>query len=63
MTPLGIGPTISTFTSTFGGEAYTAIKFRELLNGSSVRKFKPRIIVSSPVPGNLRIKRLGVGWA
>jgi len=29
---LGIGPTISTFTSIFGGEAYMAIKFRELLN-------------------------------
>ena len=46
--PLGMGPATSTFTGIFGGEAYMAIKFRELLNDPSVRKFKPRIIVGGP---------------
>jgi radical SAM superfamily enzyme YgiQ (UPF0313 family) len=43
--PLGIGPATSTFTGIFGGEAYMAIKFRELLNHPLIKKYKPKIIV------------------
>ncbi|MEM2811902.1 MAG: radical SAM protein, partial [Candidatus Bathyarchaeia archaeon] len=43
--PLGIGPATTTFTEIFGGEAYMAIKFRELLNHPAVKRFRPRIIV------------------
>jgi len=46
--PLGIGPATSTFTRIFGGEAYMAIKFKELLNHPAVRRFKPKIIVGGP---------------
>ncbi len=46
--PLGIGPATSTFTQLFGGEAYMAAKFREVLNHPAVRRFKPRIIVGGP---------------
>ncbi|MEM2914526.1 MAG: hypothetical protein QXH91_03880 [Candidatus Bathyarchaeia archaeon] len=46
--PLGIGPATSTFTGIFGGEAYMAIKFKELLNHPSIRRFKPKIIVGGP---------------
>ena len=46
--PLGIGPATSTFTGLFGGEAYMAVKFRELLNHPSVRRYRPRIIVGGP---------------
>jgi radical SAM superfamily enzyme YgiQ (UPF0313 family) len=46
--PLGIGPATSTFTGIFGGEAYMAIKFRDLLNDPSVKKFKPKVIVGGP---------------
>ncbi|MEM2341025.1 MAG: radical SAM protein [Candidatus Bathyarchaeia archaeon] len=43
--PLGIGPATTTFTEIFGGEAYMAIKFREILNHPLVKKYKPKIIV------------------
>jgi len=43
--PLGMGPATTTFTEIFGGEAYMAIKFRELLNHPAVRKYRPKIIV------------------
>jgi radical SAM superfamily enzyme YgiQ (UPF0313 family) len=43
--PLGIGPATSTFKQIFGGEAYMAVKFRELLNHPAIRRFKPKIIV------------------
>jgi len=43
--PLGIGPATSTFTQLFSGEAYMAMKFRELLNHPAIKKFRPRIIV------------------
>jgi len=46
--PLGIGPATSTFAGIFAGEAYMAIKFRELLNHRSIRKSKPKIIVGGP---------------
>jgi len=46
--PLGIGPATSTFTSLFGGEAYMAIKFRDLLNDPAVRRFRPKVIVGGP---------------
>jgi len=46
--PLGIGPATSTFTQLFGGEAYTAIKFRELLSHPYIRKYRPKIIVGGP---------------
>jgi radical SAM superfamily enzyme YgiQ (UPF0313 family) len=43
--PLGMGPATSTFTQLFGGEAYMAAKFKEILNHPAVQKYKPRIIV------------------
>jgi radical SAM superfamily enzyme YgiQ (UPF0313 family) len=46
--PLGIGPATSTFTQVFGGEAYMAVKFKELLNSPAVKRFKPKIIVGGP---------------
>ena len=46
--PLGMGPATSTFTQIFGGEAYMAVKFREILNHPAVRRFKPKIIVGGP---------------
>jgi len=62
--PLGMGPATSTFTGLFGGEAYMAIKFRELLNDPAVKKFKPKIIVGGPGAWQLEDeetrKRLGV---
>lgn len=46
--PLGIGPATSTFTQLFGGEAYMALKFRELLGHPSIKRYRPRIIVGGP---------------
>ena len=46
--PLGIGPATSTFTQLFSGEAYIAVKFRELLNHPAIKEFDPRIIVGGP---------------
>lgn len=45
--PLGIGPATTTFTEIFGGEAYMAVKFREILNHPAVKMFrhKMKIIV------------------
>ena len=43
--PLGMGPATTTFTQLFGGEAYMAIKFREILNHPAVIRYKPKIIV------------------
>lgn len=46
--PLGIGPATSTFTGLFGGEAYMAVKFRELLTHPSIERYRPKIIVGGP---------------
>jgi len=46
--PLGIGPATSTFTQLFGGEAYMAVKFKELLNHPAVKMYKPKIVVGGP---------------
>jgi len=46
--PLGIGPATSTFTQLFGGEAYMALKFRELLNHPAIQTYKPKIVVGGP---------------
>ena len=43
--PLGKGPATSTFTQLFGREAYMAVKFKELLNNSAVKMYKPKIVV------------------
>jgi len=43
--PLGMGPATSTFTQLFGGEAYMAMKFKELLSHPSIQKYKPKIVV------------------
>jgi radical SAM superfamily enzyme YgiQ (UPF0313 family) len=62
--PLGMGPATTTFTQLFGGEAYMAIKFKELLNNPSVKKFKPRIIVGGQGAWQLEdeyiMKKLGI---
>ncbi len=46
--PLGMGPATTTFTQVLGGEAYMALKFREILNHPAVQKYKPKIIVGGP---------------
>ena len=46
--PLGIGPATSTFTQLFGGEAYMAFKFRELLEHPAIKHYRPRIILGGP---------------
>jgi len=46
--PLGMGPATSTFTQLFGGEAYMAVKFKELLNHPAIQMHKPRIVVGGP---------------
>jgi radical SAM superfamily enzyme YgiQ (UPF0313 family) len=46
--PLGIAPATSSFTELLGGEAYMAIKFRELLNHPAIKRFKPKIVVGGP---------------
>ena len=46
--PLGIAPATSSFTEVLGGEAYMAIKFRELLNHPAIKKHKPKIVVGGP---------------
>lgn len=62
--PLGIGPATSTFTQLLGGQAYMAIKFKEILNHPSVKKYKPKVIVGGAgawqlEPEHIR-KELGV---
>ncbi len=63
--PLGIGPATTTFTELFGGKAYMTVKFEELLNHPSVKRFKPKIIVGGPGAWQLENedvrKSLGVG--
>jgi len=56
--PLGIGPATSTLTQIFGGEAYTSIKFRELLNHPAIKKFKPKILVGGPGSWQLEGKEI-----
>jgi radical SAM superfamily enzyme YgiQ (UPF0313 family) len=46
--PLGIAPATSSFTGLLGGEAYMAIKFRELLNHPAIKRYKPKIVVGGP---------------
>ena len=46
--PLGVAPATSSFTALLGGEAYMAIKFRELLNNPAIKKYKPKIVVGGP---------------
>jgi len=62
--PLGIGPATSTFTQLFGGEAYMAVKFREVLSHPSIRKYRPKSIVGGPGAWQLKDehirRRLGI---
>jgi len=53
--PLGIGPATTTFTELFGGEAYMAIKFREIIFHPKVRKYRPKIIVGGPGAWQLEV--------
>lgn len=46
--PLGIGPATSTFTQLFGGEAYMALKFKELLSHPAIKRYRPKIVVGGP---------------
>ncbi|HYB92924.1 MAG TPA: radical SAM protein, partial [archaeon] len=46
--PLGIGPATTTFTQTLGGEAYMAVKFKEILQHPAVQMYKPKIVVGGP---------------
>lgn len=43
--PLGKGPATSTFTNIFGGEAYMAKKFRELMDNSALKINDPYVIL------------------
>ena len=56
--PLGIAPATSTFTQLFDGEAYMNIKFRELLNHSAIRRYRPRIIVGGPGAWQLEDRKI-----
>ena len=62
--PLGMGPATSTFTQLFGGDAYMALKFKELLNHPAIRSYHPRIVVGGPGAWQLQDreirKRLGI---
>ena len=46
--PLGVAPATSSFTALLGGEAYMAIKFRELLRHPAIKRSKPKIVVGGP---------------
>lgn len=46
--PLGVAPATSSFTALLGGEAYMAIKFKELLFHPSIKRFKPKIVAGGP---------------
>ncbi|MGQ9460314.1 MAG: B12-binding domain-containing radical SAM protein [Candidatus Bathyarchaeaceae archaeon] len=46
--PLGIAPATSSFTGLLGGEAYMAVKFRELLSHPAIKRYKPKIVVGGP---------------
>jgi len=56
--PLGIGPATSTFTQIFGGEAYTSIKFKELVNHPAIERFKPKLLVGGPGAWQLEDKKI-----
>jgi len=56
--PLGIGPATSTFTQLFGGESYMKLKFKELLNHPSIKRFGPKIIVGGPGAWQLEDKQV-----
>ena len=56
--PLGIGPATSTFTQLLGGEAYMAVKFRELLSRPVIQRFKPKIVVGGPGAWQLEDKQI-----
>ena len=53
--PLGIGPATTTFTELFGGEAYMAIKFREIVFHPAVREHGVKIIVGGPGAWQLEV--------
>ena len=46
--PLGVAPATSAFTELLGGEAYMAIKFRELLNHPALKMLKPKTVIGGP---------------
>ena len=56
--PLGIGPATSTFTQLFGGEAYMKLKFKEVLNHPSIKRFGPKIVVGGPGAWQLEDKKV-----
>jgi len=56
--PLGVGPATSAFTELLGGEAYMAIKFRELLSHPAIKRFKPKIVVGGP--GAWQLEDVGI---
>jgi len=56
--PLGIGPATSTFTQLFGGEAYMALKLKELLNHPSIKRFRPKIIAGGAGAWQLEGKKV-----
>lgn len=62
--PLGMGPATSIFTGLFGGEAYMAIKLRELLSHPSIKRYRPKIVVGGAgawqLQDNQARRRLGI---
>jgi radical SAM superfamily enzyme YgiQ (UPF0313 family) len=56
--PLGIAPATSSFTGLLGGEAYMAIKFRELLKHPAIKRYKPKIVVGGPGAWQLENERV-----
>jgi len=54
--PLGIAPATSSFTGLLGGEAYMAIKFRELLNHPAIKRFK-KSWLGGQARGSLKVRK------
>ena len=63
--PLGIGPATSTFVELWGGEGRMAVKLKELLGSTAIKKFNPKVFLGGPGAWQLAInpekrKELGI---
>lgn len=56
--PLGLGPASTTFSSLVGGEPYSSVFFRKLVNNPLLRKNQVKIIVGGPGTWQLDDKKI-----
>ncbi len=56
--PLGLGPASTTFSSLVGGEPYSSLYFKKLVNNKLLRKYHVNIIVGGPGTWQLDDKRI-----